>query len=144
MHFDFQNLHSPDGGREMYILHSVISPTPISSYITTSSHSPAYSSPHFQSITRHVSSSLDLLCQPTPPGINSARPIGQPITYILTQPPESFTVTLTHDDRAHENFDRSDISEGNLSLNPSAVLFPTLYQMRSTKKILDLGERERN
>jgi hypothetical protein len=124
MHFDSQNLHSPDGGREMYILHSVISPTPISSYITTSSHSPAYSSPHFQSITRHVSSSLDLLCQLTPPEDKLGTACRPGVTYILTQPPESFTVTLTHDDRAHENFDRSDISKGDLSLNPSAVLFP--------------------
>jgi hypothetical protein len=59
-----------------------------------------------------------------------------PITYILTQPPESFTVTLTHDDGAHEDFDRSDISKGDLSLNPSAVLFPTLYQMRSTERFM--------
>jgi hypothetical protein len=139
MHFDSQNLHSPHGGREMYILHSVISPTLLSSYITTSSHPPAYSSPHFQSITRHVSSSLDLLCQPNPPGFNSVRHV----TYILTQPPESFTVTLTHDDRAHENFNRSDISKGDLSLNPSAVLFPTLYQMRSTKRFYNCEEEEK-
>lgn len=42
-------------------------------------------------------------------------------TYILTQPSETFTVALSHDDGAHENFNRSDVTERNLALAGSLV-----------------------
>lgn len=38
-------------------------------------------------------------------------------TDILTKPPEPFTVALSHDDRAHEHLDRSDIPKRDLSLD---------------------------
>lgn len=42
-------------------------------------------------------------------------------TYILTQPSETFTIALSHDDGAHENFNRSDVAERNLALAGSLV-----------------------
>lgn len=36
--------------------------------------------------------------------------------HVLAQPPESLAVALTHDDRAHEDFDRSNVPQGDLSL----------------------------
>lgn len=35
---------------------------------------------------------------------------------VLTEPPETLSVTLTHDNRAHKEFDGSDILEGNFAL----------------------------
>lgn len=42
-------------------------------------------------------------------------------THVLAQPPEPLAVALTHDDRAHEDFDRSDISQRDLALRTSQL-----------------------
>ena len=40
---------------------------------------------------------------------------------VLRQPPDAFTVALSHDDRAHEDLDGSDISERDLALCVSSA-----------------------
>lgn len=35
-------------------------------------------------------------------------------TYVLRDPPEALAVTLAHDDRAHEDLDRTNVGQGNL------------------------------
>lgn len=42
-------------------------------------------------------------------------------TDVLTEPPESFAVALTHDNRAHKDLDRSDVAQRHLALRALAM-----------------------
>ena len=73
-------------------------------------------------------------------------------TDVLRQPPESFAVTLTHDDRAHEDFDGTNVPERDLAFAGSLVqtqLVPQLFFGNGSSGVNlvtkdeegDLGER---
>lgn len=52
--------------------------------------------------------SISVQSQPRQEGLRDVE------TYVLRDPPETLAVTLAHDDRAHEDLDRTNVGQGNL------------------------------